>query len=216
MQEPSDTDLLRQYTEQNSEAAFETLVSRHVNLVYSAALRKTGNFHAAEEVAQAVFIILAKKAGSLRKETILSGWLYQAARLTAGNFLRNEIRRVRREQEAYMNPDSNEPELWPQIVPLLEDAMGRLNEKERNVIVLRYFEEKSFQEIGTALGGSENAAKKRAACALEKLRKFFARRGVNSTTAIIAGAISGNSIQAGPAGLTQTISAVALTKGAAA
>lgn len=216
MQDLSDTELLRQYAESQSEAAFEILVTRHVNLVYSAALRKTGNFHAAEEVAQAVFIIFAKKAGALRKETIVSGWLYQTARLTAANFLRNEIRRVRREQEATMNPDPNEPALWPQIIPLLEDAMGRLNEQERNAVLLRFFEDKSFQEIGTALGGSENAAKKRVAYALEKLRKFFAKRGVSSTTAVIAAAISANSVHAAPASLTQSISAVAVAKGAAA
>ncbi len=216
MQELSDTELLRQYAEQHSEAAFETLVARHVNLVYSAAYRKTGNCHTAEEITQAVFIILAKKACSLRRETILPGWLYQAARLTASNFLRHEIRRARREQEASMPSLSPEPEIWPQIVPLLEDAMGRLNEKERNAIILRFFEGKSFQEIGASLGASENAAKKRVAYSLEKLRVFFAKRGVNSTTAIIAGAISGNSIQTAPVGLAKTISVVALAKGAAA
>jgi RNA polymerase sigma factor (sigma-70 family) len=214
MQEFSDNELLRQYAEGHSETAFETLVTRHVNLVYSAALRKTGNFHAAQEIAQAVFIILAKKAGALRQRTVLSGWLYQAARLTAASFLRNQIRRVRREQEASMEPFSAGPEPWPQLAPLLEEAMGRLNEKERNAVVLRFFEGKSFQEVGTALGGSENAAKKRVAYALEKLRHFFAKRGVNSTTAIIAGAISVNSVQAAPAGLAQTISATALAKGA--
>jgi RNA polymerase sigma factor (sigma-70 family) len=216
MQEPSDIELLRQYAEQDSEAAFETLVSRHVNLVYSAALRKTGNFHAAEEVAQAVFIILAQKARTLRKGTILSGWLYQAARLTAANFLRSEIRRARREQEADMPLHPNEPEIWPQIVPLLEDAMGRLNEKDRNAVVLRFFEGKSFHEIGAACGGTENAAKKRVAYALEKLRAFFTKHGVQSTTAAIAGAISANSLQAAPAGLAKSISAAAIAKGATA
>src|SRR5215469_3023706 len=124
MQEQADIELLRQYAEQNSEAAFGELVTRYVNLVYSAAARKTGSLDAAEEITQAVFIILAKKAKSLRKETILSGWLYQTTRLTAANFRRNEIRRARREQEAYMQSLSNESESWPEIEPLLEDAMG--------------------------------------------------------------------------------------------
>lgn len=172
MQEPADSDLLRQYVENDSESAFAVLVARHVNLVYSAAFRKTGNSHAAEEITQAVFLILAKKARTLRRETVLAGWLYEAARLTSANFLRTEIRRTHREQEAYMQSLTNEPEVWPQIVPLLEDAMGRLKEKERNAIVLRFFEGKSFREIGTAFGGSENAAKQRVAYALEKLRKF--------------------------------------------
>src|SRR4029079_16896673 len=100
MQETADSELLQEYARSGSEAAFATLVARYVNLVYSAALRKTGNAHAADEVTQAVFIILAQKAGKLSRKTILSSWLYQTARLTASNFLRTEIRRARREQEA--------------------------------------------------------------------------------------------------------------------
>jgi RNA polymerase sigma factor (sigma-70 family) len=216
MHELADSDLLRQYAEQDSEPAFAALVTRHLNLVYSVAVRKTGNPHAAEEITQAVFIILAKKARSLRRETVLSGWLYQTARLTAANFLRQEIRRVRREQESYMQSLSPETEAWPQIEPLLDDALGWLNEKERQAIVLRFFEGRSFQEIGGTFGGSENAAKKRVSRALEKLQKFFTKRGVSSTAAMLAGAISANSVQAAPAGLALKISAVAVAKGAAA
>ena len=216
MQEPFNAELLRQYAEQDSESAFAALVTRHVNLVYSAAVRKTHNPHAAEEITQAVFIILAKKARALRRETVLSGWLYQTARLTAANFLRHEIRRVRREQESYMQSLSNETGAWPQIEPLLDDAMGRLNEKERNAIVLRFFEGKSFQEIGAAFGGTENAAKKRVLHGLEKLRKFFSKRGVDSTAAAIAENISANSIQVAPAALAKAVTAVAIAKGAVA
>src|ERR1035437_3691813 len=218
MQEMADMELLRQYAHRKSEEAFAVLVTRHVNVVYSAALRKTGNAHAAEEITQAVFIILAKKADRLRDGTILSGWLYQTARLTSASFLRTEVRRARREQEAYMQSLSNEPEakVWPEIEPLLEDAMGRLGEKERNALALRFFEGKSFQEIGTALGASENAAKKRVSHGLEKLRKLFTKRGVSSTTAIIAGAISAKSVQAAPMALAKSVTAVAIAKGAAA
>jgi RNA polymerase sigma factor (sigma-70 family) len=218
MQDASDMDLLRQYADRNSEEAFAALVTRHLNMVFSAALRKTGNPNAAEEITQAVFIILARKAGKLSPRTVLSSWLYQTARLTAASFLRTEFRRARREQEAYMQSLSNETEseVWPQIMPLLEDAMGRLGEKDRNAIALRFFEEKSFQEIGTAFGASENAAKKRVNYALEKLRKFFTKRGVSSTTAIIAGAISAHSVQAAPLGLAKSVTTLALAKGATA
>jgi len=218
MQETGDMDLLRKYVQGNSNEAFAALVTRYVNLVYSAALRKTNNASAAEEITQAVFIMLAKKADRLRAGTILAGWLYQTARLTSASFLRTEIRRARREQEAYMQSLSNEPEpeLWPQIAPLLEDAMGGLRDNERNAIVLRFFEGKSFQEIGVAVGATENAAKKRVAHGLEKIRKFFAKRGVVCTATLIAGAVSANSVHAAPTLLTTSITAVAVSKGAAA
>ncbi len=219
MQDAPDKELLRQYVHRNSDAAFAALVARYVNLVYSAALRKTGDPGAAEEITQAVFIILARKAESLPERTILSGWLYQTARLTAANFLRTETRRARREQEAYMQSPANETdaEAWPQIMPLLDDAMGQLGEKDRNAISLRFFEGKSFQEIGAAFGASENAAKKRVHYALEKLRRYFSKRGVGLTTGAIAGAMAANSVQAAPVALarTATATATALAKGAA-
>jgi uncharacterized protein (TIGR03435 family) len=218
MPELDDIALLKEYAESGSEAAFTALVERHVNLVYSAALRSVGNAHAAQEIAQAVFIILARKAKSLGGKTVLSGWLYQTARLTAANYSRTEIRRQHREQEAYMQSILNEPEseAWRQIAPLLDDAMGRLGEKDRDAIVLRFFENKNLREVGLALGASEDAAKMRVNRALEKLRKIFTKRGVTHSAAIIAGAVSANSVQAAPAALAKTISAVAVAKGAAA
>ena len=210
-------DLLAQYVTRNTEAAFVALVSRHVNLVYSAALRKTGNPHAAEEVTQAVFIILAKKASQLRPATILSGWLYQTARLTAANFLRTENRRARREQEAFMQsltPEAD-PEVWRQILPLLDDALGRLGEKDRNAIALRFFEQKSYSEIGSALNASENAARKRVDYAVGKLRHYFSKQGVISTPALIAAALTAHSVSGAPVTLAPAVTALALTKGAA-
>jgi len=218
MQESQDSELLRQYAREKSDAAFAALVARHVNMVYSAALRKTGNPAAAQEITQAVFVILAQKANRLLPHPALSGWLYQTTRLTAANFLRTEIRRTRREQEAYMQSLSRqtEPELWTQITPLLEDAMGDLGEKDRNALALRFFEGKTFQEIGAAFRVSENAARKRTDYALEKLRAYFFKRGVTSTTGSIAAAISANSVHAAPAMLAKTAAAVALAKGATA
>ena len=216
MQESQDSELLRRYAREKSDAAFAALVARHVNMVYSAALRKIGNPAAAQEITQAVFIILAQKANRLLPHPALSGWLYQTTRLTAANFQRTEIRRTRREQEAYMQSLSRrtEPELWTQIMPLLEDAMGDLGEKDRNALALRFFEGKTFQEIGTAFRVSENAARKRTDYALEKLRAYFFKRGVTSTTGSIAAAMSANSVHAAPAMLAKTAAAMALAKGA--
>lgn len=215
-----DRALLRLFATDNSEVAFATLVSRHVSLVHSAALRQTGDPHAAEEITQAVFIILARKAGSLGGKVVLPGWLYQTARLTAANHLRTEIRRARREQEAHMNSHDNEntadDATWQQIAPLLDTAMGGLNEADRNAIVLRYFENKSMGEIAAVLDAPEATARKRVTRAVERLRKFFTKRGVTLTAAAIVGAVSAGSVQAAPAGLAATISTVALTKGAMA
>jgi uncharacterized protein (TIGR03435 family) len=219
MHDATDMELLRQYVDRNSDTAFAALISRHVNLVYSAALRKTGNPHAAEEITQAVFIILAQKAGRISKKTILPGWLYQTTRLTAASFWRRETRRVRREQEAYMQTElhSTAPdETWEQLAPLLEDAMGQLGERDRAAVVLRFFGGKSFDEVAAASGISENAAKKRVNHALEKLQRYFSKRGVRSTTAIVAVAISANSVHAAPTALAKSVTVAAMTKGAMA
>jgi RNA polymerase sigma factor (sigma-70 family) len=109
MQELDDIGLLRRYVHGNSEEAFAGLVTRHINKVYSVALRHTRNPHQAEEITQAVFVILAKKARGLGSRVVLSGWLYQTARLTSVTFLRSEIRRTRREQEAHMQNVVDEP-----------------------------------------------------------------------------------------------------------
>jgi RNA polymerase sigma factor (sigma-70 family) len=213
-----DMALVREYAASQSEQVFETLVSRHVNLVYSAALRQARDAQLAQEITQAVFIILARKAGSLSPKTILSGWLYRTARFAAADALKIQRRRQLREQEAIMEGVfQNEPDAaWEQLSPLLDEAMAALRDKDRDAIVLRFFENKSLQEVGAALGLEERAAQKRVARGLEKLHAFFARRGVDSTAMGIGETISANSIQAAPVALAKTISAVAITKGAAA
>jgi RNA polymerase sigma factor (sigma-70 family) len=213
-----DMELVREYARRHSEDAFAKLVSRHINLVYSVALRRVGNAHLAEEVAQAVFIILARKAAALGPQTILPGWLCRTARYVSAKALTVQQRRQIREQEAYMQSVLNEPEsdAWTRIAPLLDAALAQLGQKDHDAIVLRFFQNKSLHEIGAALGASEDAAKKRVSRALERLRKLFAKRGVVSTTSILAGAISANSVQAAPVALAKTITAMAMTKGAAA
>ena len=209
MPEMDDQQLLREFAKTSSEAAFATLVARYVNLVHSTALRFVGNQQRAEEITQAVFIILARKAGSLGPKVVLSGWLYQTAKLTAANALKCDLRRERREQEAYMQSTLNEPgaAAWEQIAPLLDEAMGRLGETDRNAVVLRFFENKNAREVAAALRVTEAAAHKRVNRALEKLRKLFAKRGVTLTAALIAGAVTANSVQAAPVGLAATVTA---------
>ena len=218
MHELDDIALLRQYTEQNSEEAFAALVSRHLNKVYSVALRHTRNPHSAEEITQAVFIIFARRAKKLRQHAVLSGWLYETSRLTAVTFIRGEIRRARREQEAHMQAllNENESDVWPQIAPLLDAAMAGLNETDRHAVVLRFFDGKSMREVGAALGASEDAAKMRLNRAVEKMRGFFTKRGVVLSAAVLTAAISANSVQAAPVALAKTVTAVAIAKGSIA
>jgi uncharacterized protein (TIGR03435 family) len=218
MPEQDDHQLLAEFVREDSESAFSELVRRYIALVYSTAYRFSSNPHHAEEITQAVFIILARKAGTLSSRVVLSGWLYQAARLTAANFIKGEIRRARREQEVYMQSTLPNPETtdWDKIAPLLDEAMGKLGETDRTALVLRFFENRTSAEIGSALRMDEDTARRRVNRALEKLRKIFNSHGVNSAAETIAGAISANSIQAVPAAVAKSVTAAAVAKGATA
>jgi RNA polymerase sigma factor (sigma-70 family) len=210
-----DSELLQRFARTNSEDAFAELVKRHVNLVYSAALRQVnGDAHLAQDVAQTVFADLARKAGSLSRRESLTGWLYTSAHFAAAKIARTENRRHDREEQ-FMRESTNENEVgrvtpgapdWEQIRPALDDAMHDLKETEREAILLRYFENRQFAEVGAKLGLNENAARMRVERALEKLRAVLAKRGI-TTAAALASVISANAVQIAPANLAVTLAA---------
>jgi len=211
MPDANDMDLVREYAARNSEPAFETLVRRHVSLVYSVALRQVGNPAQAEEITQAVFLILARKAARLRPDTILPGWLHETARFASASFLRGELRRHHREQEAYVQSklqESTADPAWEQLAPLLDEAIGQLGKADRNAVVLRFFQNKSAREIAAALNVHESAAQKRLNRAVEKLRAWFLKRGVAVSADALTGALLVNSIPGVPGHLAASVMAV--------
>ena len=212
----TDQQLLREYTERRSEVAFAEFVRRHVDLVYSAALRMVRDAHLAEDVTQSVFVALAQNARQVTDHPVLSGWLHRTTRNLAANAVRSDVRRRAREQEAaamnHLLSAETEPG-WDKIAPHLDDALDELNEADRDAVLLRYFERKPTREIADILGTSEDAAQKRVSRAVERLREFFAKRGVAVGAGGLVVAICGNAVQAAPVGLAAAISGVAVVAG---
>lgn len=210
-----DTELLARYAARRDESAFADLVRRHLDHVYATALRLVGgDAHLAEDVAQAVFTDLARKAGSLRDCPALSGWLHTSARFAVAKLVRTEQRRRQREQTALTMPaTSPEPDPgWEELRPVLDDAIGELDPADRDALLLRYFEKKLYAEVGTALGVSENAARMRVDRALDKLRTRLASRGITSTATAIGTALAGHVVGTAPVALVAQITRQALAQ----
>jgi len=207
-----DHQLLRDYVERQSEAAFAELVARHVNLVYGTAKRVLGDDAAAQDVVQAVFIHLARKAWTVRDGRALPGWLYRAAYRTALDAIRGEQRRRQRETAAMKLAEINASDdaTWEKLAPLLDEAMQHLNRAEQDAVLFRFFEGKSIRETGAALGTTEAAAQMRVGRALEKMRAHFARGGVTVAAGALALVLSARPSEAAPVGLAARVTGPAL------
>ena len=209
----TDQQLLRDYAETRSEAAFAELVLRHVDLVYSAATRMVRDVHLAEDVTQNVFVAFARDARELADRPVLSGWLHRTTQNIAAQMVRTDVRRRAREQESVAMNEllfAETEATWQQIAPQLDIALGELVDTDRDAVMLRYFERKSAAEIAQILNISDEAAQKRVSRAVERLREFLAKRGITVGTSALAVAITTNAVQAAPVGLTAVITTAAL------
>ncbi len=214
-----DLELLQAYHATGSEEAFQTVVQRYVDLVYTAALRQVRDPHFAEEITQAVFLVLARKSGSLHAGIVLAGWLFRTTRFVAARAVRDEQRRQRREREAiHMDPCSSTTDSdagWDAIAPAIDEALAQLGEVDRLAILLRYFQKRDLKEIGLVLGTSQNATAKRISRALEKLRSFLIRRGAVLSVATLGSALLANAVQAAPASLSSATVTTVIASGGA-
>jgi RNA polymerase sigma factor (sigma-70 family) len=215
----TDQQLLRDYAERRSDAAFGELVQRHIDLVYSATLRMVRDAHLAEDVTQGVFVALARSAVQLQDHAVLAGWLHRTAQNLAANAVRSDVRRRAREHEAAaMNEllDAGPEADWEGVEPKLDAALGQLSEPDRDALLMRYFQQKSAHEIGQALRVSDEAAQKRVNRAVERLRDLLNKQGVTVGASGLALLLSANAVQAAPVGLAASVSASAALAGVTA
>jgi RNA polymerase sigma factor (sigma-70 family) len=214
-----DAELLRHYALDRSDEAFAELVRRHLNLVYSAALRQVnGDTHLAADVTQLVFVDLARKARSLTGHRVLAGWLFTSTRFAASKLVRSEQRRRRREQasDSMHDHETSRPEAWERISPVLDEALAALNPTDRDALLLRYFEGRGYADIGSHLRLSENAARMRVERALDKLRVRLAPHGLTSTSAALGTALAAYGVAGAPPALGAAVTGTALAGGGAA
>jgi RNA polymerase sigma factor (sigma-70 family) len=211
--EKTDQELLQDYADRQSEAAFAALVHRYVDLVYSVAFRMLSDVHAGRDVTQNVFVELARNARQLAERPTLAGWLHGTARNLAVKTIRSEVRRRAREQEAAVmnellaaNPDAD----WEHLAPHLDDALSELDDPDRDALLLRYFKNYDLRTVGATLGISDDAAQKRVSRAVERLRGVFAKRGITAGASGLAVVLSANAVQSAPAGLAAAISTAAV------
>jgi RNA polymerase sigma factor (sigma-70 family) len=230
----SDTALLDRYARERDESAFAELVRRYLNLVYSAAVRRIGDRHLAEDVTQAVFMILSKKARSAGRTSPLSAWLLMTVRYAAANALKIERRRQQHQTaaaeasaSAACSPNPSDVLVWREVAAHIDDAMLKLPARDRQAVLLRYFEDKPIRDVAAAMNTSEGAAKQRLSRSLEKLRKRLDRHQVSLALEGAAGLgalLTAHAVRAAPPALITTCAAgsaasaasITITKGAIA
>jgi RNA polymerase sigma factor (sigma-70 family) len=214
-----DSQFLSEFCRTGSESAFRQLVERHLNLVYSAALRMVnGDAHLAQDISRLVFSNLVRKARSLPTNVLLAGWLHRDTRFTALAWLRKEHRRAEREREAatMRELESAGDIEWSRLRPVLDEVLDELDDDDRHALLLRFFEQQNLAAVGGALGIAEEAARKRISRALDRLRGVLAARGIHSTNEALAGSFASRAMVVAPIGLAATIATTAVAGAATA
>jgi RNA polymerase sigma factor (sigma-70 family) len=212
----SDFELLASYASARDPQAFGQLVHRHIDFVYASAVRQLGDRHLAEDVVQAVFLLLARKAAKIKPGTFVKGWLFNATRYVASNTRRAEIRRQLHEREAATKRcESASNETGEVVSPHLDDALAALGAKDRTAVLMRYFEQMPMLAVGRAMGISEGAAIKRVSRAVQRLRSILASRGIEVAGDAMAGMLGMGLVEKAPAHLVVAASEMG-TKAAAA
>lgn len=216
----TDDALLQEYVKHRSEAAFTELVNRHMATVYASALRQTRRPDLAQEVTQAVFILLARKAATFKPGVVLGGWLFRATHFAANDLMKAEFRRQCRETLAYQSdtalrgetqvPADPEPDPWTEIAPVLDASLARLSEGDRHALILRFFEGRSLAEVGQALGVAEDAARKRVTRAVDRLRSLLAGTGSRLGPEVLPALLAERTRPEPPTGLRAATVAAAL------
>ncbi len=224
MDNAQDLQLLKQYVEDGSEQAFGTLVNKYMDMVYSSAMRRVGNQHLAEDVAQSVFMVLARKAHAFDRDAIVVSWLFRTTRFAALKAMEAEKRRKEREKErgamaqnAHTQISQADEHAWQKLLPHLEPCMDRLREPDRMALLMRFFAGLKLRDIAENLGVSEGAAEKRVSRALDKLRVLLLKQEQVTTSLscnFLAAGLAGRAVFAAPSGFAAATAKIAISSGA--
>ncbi len=215
----SEVESLRALADGHPPGALERIIERYAGLVYGVAWRRTGQHELAQEVAQNVFAVLARKAAALaRMKAPLAAWLHRAAVLEAARLHRKETTRRRVMKEFATHTELTAATLPPaalpdSLLPELDDALDALPRADRELLLARYFEDRSYRELAATTGRSEAALMQQHHRALAKLSRLFQKRGLAVSTAVLASGLGAPFATAAPSSVVTTLAAAAPTLG---